>query len=638
MNLSPEDKAVGKENFHAAIGSDVRLSDSDPNRREFLQERIDESLAIGDIPGYAYFGYESSPGEGGPVRVGVIGTGDEGSVLIGAINPDYVEVKSIADIRPYNVYRAFHGDVYSATAMAVRCGLIAKYDWADEDEARQNVKVYGEYHELIDSAAADGIEAVIIALPLHLHAPAAVAAMRAGLHVLTEKLMAHSVHECKEMARVADETGKHLATGHQRHYNILYANAVDLIARGVLGDLHYIRAQWHRSNLPGTDSWQQPMPKEAKPDDVQAEKLLEELDSWNETVTKIEEKVTKLEANIEDRNGKIAHLETLDRSADAEPFRKQIVGWKKDIVGLTKDLAAWEKKIKQKEMQISDKDIVGKVEQFGYEAKQIKDGEGNVVYDRPAMEELIRWRLWDRTGGGLMAELGSHQLDAASIFIAAMNDGKKQYPLSVAAASNRPVFPADRDVDDHVYCLFEFPGPGYDPDDPNNKLKKIGVQYASINGNGYGGYGETVMGTKGTLLLERETDAMLWKTSVTDSKTKVVVAEDKDEIERLGLSTDDGDDPKSAAIGHMAVKDAGRGYQQQIEHWAWCIRKNPDNSDPDIHPRCYPKVALGDAVIALTTNMAAREGKRIEFDKDWFDPDNDATPEGVKPDVSRYDA
>ena len=44
---------------------------------------------------------------------------------------------------------------------------------------------------------------MIIALPLHLHAPAAIAAMQAGLHVITEKLMGHSVHECKEMARVA---------------------------------------------------------------------------------------------------------------------------------------------------------------------------------------------------------------------------------------------------------------------------------------------------------------------------------------------------------------------------------------------------------------------------------------------------
>ena len=52
----------------------------------------------------------------------------------------------------------------------------------------------------------------------------------------------------------------------------------------------------------------------------------------------------------------------------------------------------------------------------------------------------VRWRLWDRTGGGLMAELGSHQLDAASIFISAMHKGEKQHPLSVVAAANRPVF------------------------------------------------------------------------------------------------------------------------------------------------------------------------------------------------------
>ena len=48
--------------------------------------------------------------------------------------------------------------------------------------------------------------------------------------------------------------------GHQRHYNILYDNAKDMIRRGIFGELHYIRAQWHRGNLPGNDSWQLPLP------------------------------------------------------------------------------------------------------------------------------------------------------------------------------------------------------------------------------------------------------------------------------------------------------------------------------------------------------------------------------------------
>ena len=78
------------------------------------------------------------------------------------------------------------------------------------------------------------------------------------------------------------------------------------------------------------------------------------------------------------------------------------------------------------------------------------------------MEELHRWRLFDRTGAGLMAELGSHQLDAVSIFLSSLrNDGKKVHPLSVHAVGGRHIMPLDRDADDHVYCMFEFPGPEY---------------------------------------------------------------------------------------------------------------------------------------------------------------------------------
>ena len=47
-------------------------------------------------------------------------------------------------------------------------------------------------------------------------------------------------------------------------------------------------------------------------------------------------------------------------------------------------------------------------------------------------------------------------------------------------------------------------------------------------------------------------------------------------------------------------------------------------------------MALGDAVIALSTNIAMRENRRIEFKNEWFDIDSDETPEGVKPDLSRY--
>ena len=65
--------------------------------------------------GAFYFGYTKV---NDPVRVGVIGTGDEGNVLLGAIPPDYIQVVAISDIRPYNIFRAFHGDQSSPNAAA----------------------------------------------------------------------------------------------------------------------------------------------------------------------------------------------------------------------------------------------------------------------------------------------------------------------------------------------------------------------------------------------------------------------------------------------------------------------------------------------------------------------------------------
>ncbi len=581
MNLTPEEKAVGKENFQAVIGE---------TRRDFLKKGIAAGVVSGGGLGAMYFGYGEKVDR--PLRIGVIGTGDEGSVLMGALNPEYIQVVAIADIRPYNIHRAFHGDHYGS-ALKVRPGLLSKYGWKTEDEARKHVKVYTDrYEDLLDDK---DVEAVIIALPLHLHDEAAVKAMRKGKHVLTEKLMGHSVHRCKEMSRVAQETGRLLATGHQRHYSILYDNAVDTIKRGLLGDLHHIRAQWHRANLPGRDSWQQPLPPppgwEDDPEARKVNKLVGELYSWRRR---------------------------LDSARGAE-------------------IDKWAAMVAQKEAQIRDAEV--KAADYGYRECTLGGG-----YHCSALEELIRWRLWNRTGGGLMAELGSHQLDAASIFISSQrDDGEKMLPLSVSAIGGRHIFPADREVDDHVYCIFEFPNRGYYDEktkqvaDPN---KKIVVTYSSINGNGFGDYGEIVMGTKGTLVLEREKDVMLFLGSNTTTNVKVKNAATGPTLD----TTESGGATIAASVGKQATDgDISRGYTEEIEHWTWCIReleresKGKTNFDPYKQldpiqlPRCQPKVALADAVIALTANLAMERKQHIEFDPEWFDINSDKTPEGIAP-------
>ncbi|MFM7926465.1 MAG: gfo/Idh/MocA family oxidoreductase, partial [Pirellula sp.] len=77
--LSAEDKAVGQDNYHEAVGFTCR---------EFLQGVIAAGAVSGAGLGAMYFGYEKFAN---PVRVGVIGTGDEGNVLIGGCTPEYVQ-------------------------------------------------------------------------------------------------------------------------------------------------------------------------------------------------------------------------------------------------------------------------------------------------------------------------------------------------------------------------------------------------------------------------------------------------------------------------------------------------------------------------------------------------------------------
>lgn len=603
--LTPEQKQTGKDNFNEAVGV---------TRRDFVKGVASAGVVSGAGLGAMYFGYGKVEN---PVRVGVIGVGDEGNVLLGGCTPEYVQVTAIADIRPSSIHRAFHGDWASDAALDARPGLIKQYGYSSEKEARKAVKVYDQSNGGMQALLDDkDIEAVIIALPLFLHAPIAIQAMKRGKHVLTEKLMAHNVAQCKAMARAAQELTDskgnplHLATGHQRHYSVLYDNAVHLLRMGLLGQLHHIRAQWHRGNLPGNDSWQMPLP-------------------GGET-TKVNGKTLKVNRIADD-------LARFQRALDSETNPQKIM--------------QLQKKVEQWVQWDADKAI--NAAEHGYE--EMKLGDGSL---RSAMEELCRWRLWERTGGGLMAELGSHQLDASTIFCSALRqDGKKAHPLTVHAVGGRHIFPMDRDAEDHVYCMYEFPGPAYDPNfdvgyyseaqnyppkgkgipshdqDPN---KKIVVTYSTINGNGFGGYGEVVMGTKGTLVLDREKEIMLYKDSNTSAKVSV-----KEDKEGYSLDTQASGNYTAASVAKAATgEDVSRGYTEEIEHWAWCIR----NPDPENKPRCYPEVAMADAVIALSTNVAMAKGARGEggyltFKDSWFDRDNDETPDGsdVKKEIQQLD-
>jgi predicted dehydrogenase len=256
---------------------------------------------------------------------------------------------------------------------------------------------------------------------------------------------------------------------------------------------------------------------------------------------------------------------------------------------------------------------------------------GGETFQRPSAEELLRWRLWQRTGSGLMTELGSHQVEAAAIFLTANNDyyldqigsarqrGERVRPLNVYVSANRNIFGIDRQISDHVTALIEYPAPDYDDRTAAGRMRKICMQYSTINGNGFGGYGEIVFGMDGSIIITSEIEVELLRAAGAGTRLEARAEE------AAMLDTQDSGPAQQAVAG--AAGEVSKGYDEQLQHWAWCIRRNPRVRDKTLQPRCHPEVALADAVTTLVTNIAADTNQSIEFREEWFNIRDEATPE-----------
>jgi len=552
LDMSTEQKDLGKANFHRVVGD---LATHGPNRRQFMGGLLAAGTAL-PLTAAAYFGYQKAEKKvtSNPVKAALIGSGDEGGVLVGDHNPKYLEFVAVCDIRPTNQKRIFE-DEKQKNPNSPRRGFKFHYG----NNAASKIKLYDDYKKVLDDP---NIEAVVIALPLHLHAPVAIAAMEAGKHVLCEKLMAWNINQCKDMIHAAEKYDRCLSIGHQRHYSMLYAHAVEVLRSNVLGDIKHIRALWHRNN-----SWPRIDEKTGLPkEDAKGNVILR--DSWRPEIPPDDEKALK------------------DR-----------------------------------------------IKELGYKS----------------MEELVRWRLYNRTGGGLMAELGSHQLDACSIFLG------KVRPLAVSGVGGKYFYEDDREVEDHIFVTFEFPGKNYYDKDKNGKPTDrvkdkndiVVVTYSSINTNQFEPYGECVMGSRGTMMVESEANIMLWSerdpnrrdtgaprsTAVTVTSTAAGKPPVMD-----STATGPGIQIRSEAenLGQKALGGpVSKGYREEMEHFAYCVRmwKEMPKEAREL-PRCHGTVAMADAIIALTANKAMREHKRIEFNPEWFKATSSEVPDSeMKPEI-----
>lgn len=86
------------------------------------------------------------------------------------------------------------------------------------------------------------IDAVIVSTPPNLHHAHCVAALRAGKHVLCEKPLAPTLDQARDMVAIARQCGKTLATGFNYRFYPGVMRARELIERGQLGDIVYVKS------------------------------------------------------------------------------------------------------------------------------------------------------------------------------------------------------------------------------------------------------------------------------------------------------------------------------------------------------------------------------------------------------------
>src|SRR5437667_1932809 len=144
------------------------------------------------------------------------------------------------------------------------------YALCDVDEARaagsfqryEKAKRYKDFRVMLEKEGKH-IDAVTVSTPDHMHAPAALMAMKLGKHVYCQKPLTHTVYEARLMAETARQHRVATQMGNQGHCNPDTGRLVELIQSGVLGNVSAIHV-W--TDRPG-NWWQQGIerPRETPP-------------------------------------------------------------------------------------------------------------------------------------------------------------------------------------------------------------------------------------------------------------------------------------------------------------------------------------------------------------------------------------
>ena len=162
-----------------------------------------------------------------PIRLGMVGGGQ--GAFIGAVH----RIAARMDGHYQLVAGALSADPARAHASADELGI---------DPNRS----YESFNEMATQEAAreDGIEAVAIVTPNHLHYPAAKAFLAAGIHVICDKPLTSTLEDAQRLIDLVEQSGKLFVLTHNYSAYPMIRQAQSMVANGELGRIQLVQVEY----------------------------------------------------------------------------------------------------------------------------------------------------------------------------------------------------------------------------------------------------------------------------------------------------------------------------------------------------------------------------------------------------------
>ena len=107
-------------------------------------------------------------------------------------------------------------------------------------------RIYDRYDDMArrEMALSDGIEAVSIVTPNHMHAPVATAFLKAGVHVICDKPLTSTLEDAVALAKLAEDSGLIFAVTHNYTGYPLVRHAREMVRAGELGEIRIVQVEY----------------------------------------------------------------------------------------------------------------------------------------------------------------------------------------------------------------------------------------------------------------------------------------------------------------------------------------------------------------------------------------------------------